>query len=151
MSWSAAEVKSESSYWAEFGAAQSQEQFLSSWLAILCTQNDGVTGGMLLIVSEQANTFAPGAIWPDARRDMTYLAPIAQQALTERRGVVIPHAQLAAAGDGGAFVAYPVELAGELKGAVVLDTAPRPAPELQQALRLVHWGTAWLTDLFRQQ
>src|SRR5262245_22729608 len=150
MSGSMEGVGRDSVYWAEFGAAQSQEQFLSSWLAILCTQIDGVTGALLLVVSEQANTFTPGAVWPDPRRDMAYLGSVAQQALSERRGVVTPH--LPQSGTiGGAYVAYPVEVSGELKGAVVLDTTPRPQHELQHALRLVHWAIAWLVDLFRQQ
>jgi len=42
-------------------------------------------------------------------------------------------------------------VAGTLHGAVVLDIAPRPAAELQRTLRLIHWGTAWLVDLFRQR
>ena len=150
MSGSVHEVKSDAVYWTEFGSAQSQEQFLSSWLAILCTQVDGVRGGLLLVVSDQPNTFTPGAIWPDSSKDITYLGSVAQQALTERRSVVIPHSPPPATA-GGAFVAYPVDVAGELKGVVVLDTTPRPQHELQHALRLVHWAIAWLVDLFRQQ
>lgn len=139
-------------YWADFSTAQSPEQFYTSWLGILCTQIEHVTGGLLLIASDQANTFALGAVWPDSSRDMTHLGSIAQQALTERRGVVLPHPASQPAGVvGGAFVAYPVEVAGALRGAVVLDTAARPPAELQQVLRLVHWAIAWLVDLFRQQ
>ena len=139
-------------YWADFSTAQSPEQFYTSWLGILCTQIEHVTGGLLLIASDQANTFALGAVWPDSSRDMTHLGPTAQQALTERRGVVIPHpGSLTAGVAGGAFVAYPVEVGGVLRGAVVLDTAARPQAELQQVLRLVHWAIAWLVDLFRQQ
>lgn len=141
-----------SAYWADFGAAQSPAQFFASWLGILCTQIEHVNGALLLIVSDQANTFAPGAVWPDDRQDMSHLGPVAQQALTERRGVVIPHSVSAATGTpAGAFVAYPVEVGGVLRGAVVLDTAGRPEVELQHVLRLVHWAIAWLVDLFRQQ
>src|SRR5262245_57698120 len=105
MSGSIEGVARESVYWAEFGAAQSHEQFLASWLAILCTQVDGVTGALLLVISEQANTFTPGAVWPDPRKDMAYLGPIAQQALTERRGIVTAHLPQSGT-TGGAYVAY---------------------------------------------
>jgi len=106
----------------------------------------------LLIGSEQQNTFTAGAVWPDPYRDMAYLAPVAQRALNERRGLVLPYAASAdSAGASGAYVAYPIEVAGELKGAIVLDTAPRPEAQLQHALRLIHWANAWLVDLFRQQ
>lgn len=133
--------------WAAFAAVQSGEQFFSNWLAILCAQIGGVTGGLLLIASDQAHTFVPAAIWPNHGRDLSYLGPVAQEALTARRGKVVPHPKRAS----GACVAYPIEVDSELKGAVVLDLVSRPEIELQHALRLVHWGQAWLVDLFRQR
>ncbi len=135
--------------WAEFGATGAQAQWLEHWLALLCHQVEGVRAALLLLAAEEANTFTAGAVWPDSQRDMAYLAPLAQQALAERRGLVraTPGEVPAAL----ACVAYPLEVAGELKAAVVLDLQPRPAPRLQQALRQVHWAIAWLIDLFRQQ
>jgi multidrug resistance efflux pump len=38
-----------------------------------------------------------------------------------------------------------------LHGAVVLDLAPGPEAALQRALRLLHWGSAWLLDQFRRR
>lgn len=135
--------------WAEFGTTTSQPQFLERWLALLCHQVGGVRAALLLMAAEDANTFAAGAVWPDPQRDMAYLAPLAQQALAERRGVV-----RATPGElPGALscVAYPLEVAGELKAAIVLDAQPRSEALLQQALRQVHWATAWLVDLYRQR
>ena len=138
--------------WASFTAPQSGAEFYSSWLALLCTDVDSVTGALLLLGGGQDNTFTPAALWPDAGRDMSHLVPTAQRALTNRSGVV-------AAADGSrepsaeqpAHVAYPVVVAGELRGAVVLDLAARPIHGLRRALRQVHWATAWLNDVFRQQ
>lgn len=143
----------DASTWSTFVAAASHEQFYGSWLSILCAQIDDVLGALLLIRSDAENTYVPGAIWPDVNRDMAYLAPAAQRALTERQGVVDTGEAAAADTNAprGAKVAYPVEVAGALHGAVVLDLAPRASRELQRALRLIHWGTAWLVDLFRQR
>lgn len=132
--------------WADFASTQSQDDFLARWLALLCLQVGGVRSALLLVAGEVDNTFHAGAVWPDAERDLAYLAPLAQQALAERRGIVQPLV------DGtSARVAYPVEVAGALKAAIVLDAAPRADPALQQALRQVHWASAWLVDLYRQQ
>lgn len=141
----------ESVAWAAFVAARSLDQFCVSWLSILCSQIERVRGALLLIGGQPDNTFVPAAIWPDPSRDMAYLAPSAQRALAERQGVVDDAKPDAGGTAGGAHVAYPVEVAGTLHGAVVLDIAPRPAAELQRVLRLIHWGTAWLVDLFRQR
>jgi hypothetical protein len=133
--------------WAAFAVAQSGEQFFSHWLAILCTQIGGVVGGLLLVASEQEHTFVPAAVWPNHGRDLSYLGPVAQEALTARRGRVVPQV----AGALGACVAYPIEIDRELKGAVVLDLSVRRDDQLQHALGLIHWSQAWLVDLFRQR
>ena len=143
---------SDASTWAAFIAARTLDQFYASWLSILCAQIERVLGALLLTRAETENTYVPGAIWPDPNRDMAYLAPTAQRALAERQGIVeTVDDSAAAAGLRGARVAYPVEVGGNLHGAVVLDLGPRPDAELQNALRLLHWGTAWLVDLFRQR
>ena len=138
--------------WAAFIAARTLDQFYASWLAILCAQIERVIGALLLTRAETENTYVPGAIWPDPKRDMAYLAPTAQRALAERQGVVETVDDSAtAAGLRGERVAYPVEVGGTLHGAVVLDLGARPDAELQHALRLLHWGTAWLVDLYRSR
>lgn len=142
----------DASTWSTFVAANSVDQFYASWLAILCAQVEQVLGALLLIRSDTENTYVPGAIWPDVNRDMTHLAPTAQRALTERQGVVDTGDDAAESHElRGAKVAYPIEVAGALHGAVVLDLAPRASRDLQRALRLIHWGAAWLVDLFRQR
>ena len=78
----------ESATWSTFVAARSLDQFYASWLSILCAQVEQVIGALLLVRSEHENTYVPGAIWPEVTRDMSYLAPAAQRALTERQGVV---------------------------------------------------------------
>jgi RND family efflux transporter MFP subunit len=83
---------------------------------------------------------------------MQYLGSIAERALKERRG-------FASGADGGAaplagapaFVGYPIEVGGALQGAVALHLAPSREPDLQSALRLLHWSSAWLADGYRQQ
>jgi len=131
--------------WSAFAAPASQPEFFARWLELLCQQVGGVRAGLLLVAGDDDHTFEAGALWPESTRDMAHLAPVAQQSLSERRGLV----QRDPAGR-GAQVAYPVLVAGMLKAAVVLDVAPRAEAALQQALRQLHWGAAWLTDLFRQ-
>jgi multidrug resistance efflux pump len=118
---------------------------MAHWLAILCGQVQGVRCGLVLLASDVPGTFVPGAIWPEAHPDLAPLVPVAERALQQRRGLLQPQASGA-----GAFVAYPVELAGEIKGAVVLDAGDRSPSMWQQAQRQLHWASAWLMDLFRQ-
>src|SRR5258706_418301 len=81
------------------------------------------------------------AVWPDPGRAMHSLGAAAEKALREGRGVALaPDGVSPPSPDQPAHIGYPIEVAGELQGAVVLDVAPCTDAELQRALRLVHWG-----------
>ena len=99
--------------------------------------------------------YGAAAVWPDARRDMQYLGPVAQRTLKERRGLVggpnDPAGEAAPARDEPAHVGYPIEVGGRLHGAVVLDLPRGGERDLQRAMRLLHWASAWLVDQFRQR
>ena len=136
--------------WATLDQPADTREFCASWLSILCTQVARVRGGVVLL-GEQDNTYVPVAFWPDASRNLTHLGPAAQAALTQRRGVVLAGGAAEAATTLSTYVAYPLELDGRLEGAVALDIATRPEQEVQGVLRLVHWGSAWLLDHFRQR
>lgn len=146
------QVRVEASAWARFSTAKDQAEFCASWLAILCTQIGRVGGGLLLLGPDVDGGYTPFAVWPDVSRNLQHLSPTAERTLRERRGVVL-------AADGAstptpeqhAHAGYPIEVAGVLHGAVVLDLSPAPPQELQRALRLMHWASVWLVDLFRQR
>jgi biotin carboxyl carrier protein len=142
-----ADAGQESALWAGLAGTGDAQVFAQSWLAIQCRLISAVIGGLVLLRSERDGNFAPAAVWPDVRRDMRYLTPVAQRALTERRGFAMPRP---AEGDaaGGHYVAYPVDSVGLLQGVVVLDLALRPEADLQAALRQLHWGAAGLELLF---
>ena len=105
---------------------------------------------LLLLKDEEA--FVPAAVWPDPRRDVSYLAPAAEQALGERRGIVVginatERTRVAA---GSVYVAYPIEIESQLAGVVVLDVFARPEALLQSVLRQLLWGAGWLESLLRR-
>ncbi|MCM8624482.1 HlyD family efflux transporter periplasmic adaptor subunit [Accumulibacter sp.] len=107
-----------------------------------CLQIGDVRAALLLL-EQGGGTFVPAAIWPSMDSNVGHLAPAAEQCLGERRGLVLR-------GQAGALVvvAYPVDVEGELHGAVVLDVADRADGSLQQVLRQLHWGIGWLATLF---
>ena len=145
-------LRAESLAWARFASTRDRTEFCSSWLAILCAQIDRVNGALLVLGPDSDGAFTPIAMWPDASRDLQHLGAAAQQALSERRGVVVaPDGTSPPTRDQPAHIGYPIEVSGVLYGAVVLDIAARPELALQRALRSLHWASAWLVDRFRQQ
>ncbi len=135
--------------WRVFANPHSKEEFCQAWLAVLCRQLGGVHAGLVLLGSAESNSYLPAALWPDVQRDLSYLAATAERALTERRGVT-HRPVVSAASSTGVQISYPIEISGELKGAVVLDVTPRGEAELRALLRQLHWGMAWLYDLFQR-
>jgi RND family efflux transporter MFP subunit len=144
------QARQESAAWARFSAPESMSEFCSGWLAILCGQVDRVVGALVLLGSGEDGQYSPVANWPDASHDLRHLGPVAQSTLQQRRGVV---AQGTASSPAQAliFIGYPVEVDGVLRGAIVMEIRQRPEPEVQRALRTLHWGSAWLVAEFRQQ
>ena len=147
-----ARARAESAAWTKFSSAKNSGEFCASWLAILCGQIDRASGALLLLGPDPAGAYGAAAVWPDAARNMQYLVPTGERALKERRGIVVASDGVSApTREQSAHVGYPIEVSGALHGAVVLDIAPGPEQELQRALRLVHWASAWLVDQFRQR
>lgn len=143
-------AKLESAHWARFSAPATTADFCTSWLALLCAQVDRAQGGLVLLGPGDDGSYSPVATWPDASHNLVHLGPTAQAALQQRRGVV-QEGNAPATGAPIVMVGYPVEVDGQLHGAVVLEVKPRPDAEVQRVLRILHWGSAWLVDQFRQQ
>ncbi|MDB5978259.1 MAG: hypothetical protein JWR07_5019 [Nevskia sp.] len=145
-------ARAESAAWARFTAPADAREFSAGWLAILCAQVELAKGALLLLRSGEEGAYGVAAVWPDAGRPMQHLAPAAERTLREKCGVVVgPDGASVPNRDEPAYVGYPIEVAGCLHGAVVLHLPPCLEPDLQRALRLLHWGAAWLVDHFRQQ
>jgi RND family efflux transporter MFP subunit len=142
----------ESAAWARFSAASDAGEFCAGWLGILCAQIEQVNGALLLLGPEADGAYRAAAVWPDPSRDMGYLTPAAERALSERRAVVVARDGVSAPGrEQHTFVGYPIEVSGVLHGAIGLEIAPRQEVALQRALRMIYWASAWLIDQFRQQ
>lgn len=138
--------------WSAFTSASSDEAFCSAWLTLQCAIISGVLAGLLLLRDKRGQSYVPAAVWPDSRRDLTYLTKAAERALAERRGVVVgldPGRSEGVAPE-TVHVAYPVETDAEVMGAVVLDIRAREEAELQDVLRRLLWGAGWLEALLRR-
>ena len=145
-------ARAESAAWARFTAAGDAHHFFTGWLALTAVRLARAQAAILLTREPGGHAFTVAAAWPDARRDLQYLRAVAQQVLERREGVVAaPGGEQPPGVDGMAHVGYPLDVGGELQGAVVFDIGPGAVGGLQDALRELHWASAWLIDHFRAQ
>ncbi len=143
--------RAETAAWGRFTAPADGGEFYAAWLVLLAARVERARAALLLLREDEQPSFAVAAVWPDAQRDLQYLGPTAERALTERRGIVVgPDGGASVAGQ-AAQVGYPIEVSGRLCGAIVFEIGAGSAADLQLALREMHWATAWLVDHFRQR
>lgn len=129
--------------WSRFSAAGTVEAFCQGWLAVTCARVDAADG-ILVLASPDGRGFVPAAAWPDGRRDKAKLAEAIESALEKRALVAMP------AGDGRLHVAQPIELEGQMLGAVAVDVATLDERGLQSLSRDLTWGAGWLEALLRR-
>ncbi len=130
--------------WDAFTQAKSADEFCHAWLVLVCAQVPSSRGAAILVEGVEANTFVPIAAWPEATADMARLSAVVERSLKEKRGVVLPDVKN---GVRITNIAYPVMVGERVGGVVALDTAGSDA-EVQAALHTIHWGCAWLSNMF---
>lgn len=135
--------------WRAFTSATTDKAFWQAWLAVVCGQIEGATTGVVLMRTVvDAEAFAPMALWPDVVRDLSFLGSVAEQAISEGRGVVKPAVQGA---ERRMHLAYPVQIDQRVVAVVVLELLEGKTPS-QQAMRQIHWGAAWLREgIYRRE
>jgi len=139
--------------WTAFASAASDEAFCRAWLALQCSLISGVRAGLLLLHDEDSQSYVPAAVWPDPRRDLSYLTEAAERSLAQRSGTVLglDAAERGRIASGSVHVAYPIETDASVRGTVVLDLAARSEPQLQAVLRQLLWGAGWLEAMLRRR
>lgn len=140
-------VEADAEIWRAFSTPGSDSQFCQAWLALLCRQLSNISAGVVLFQSAEENAFMPVAVWPEVARDLSFLGKVAERALIEGLGVIHrPEDQ----NNRHIHVAYPIEVSKRMIGAVVLEGGARSEAEIHALLRQLHWGIAWLHDLFNR-
>ena len=130
--------------WRRFAQAQTAEEYCGAWLALQCQAIGGVTQAVVVLQKPGEKALVPVAYFPEAPADRAALSRVAERALKEGQGVVLP------AGDAGYQLGLPVRVDQELRGVVGLDIDARPEPQVRAAMRDLQWGAGWLELLLRR-
>lgn len=140
----AAAGKYEARSWEGFVSARTADEFCRAWLALLCVQLVRARAGAILVENAEASAYVPMAVWPEPAPDLGRLSGVVGRAINEKRGVV-------QAGDApqesSTYIAYPVFVEDRVVAVIALDTSCA-GEQVQAALRQIHWGSAWLSNLF---
>src|SRR4051812_16433175 len=135
--------------WRLFGKAASEKEFCHAWLSLQCRMISGVAGGVVLLsAADKDGTFGLAASWPAGAADFKHLAEAAERALKERRGMALKRLSENGSTPRHSYsIAYPVQVSGRVYGVVALDIDSRSEEALQEAMRQLQWGSAWVEVL----
>jgi RND family efflux transporter MFP subunit len=124
--------------------AGKEAEYLEGWLGLQCRMIAGVRHGVLVLGPADLGPFAPKAAWPSGEAAVRHLAELAENALAERRPLILRLA-------GSLGLACPIQVDGHLHGVAALEIAPRPQEQAEQALRQLQWGIAWIELHLRRE
>lgn len=143
----------EQDLWRQFAEATTLKAFCQSWLSLQCHMLKGIRSALVLLGSPDRGPFTPAAVWPSPNFSVKHLTGAAERALRERRGFLLKTDSTQAPENlviESHHIAYPIEVSGKIHGAVVLEVDQHPGYEVQDIMRQLHWGTAWLEVILRR-
>jgi RND family efflux transporter MFP subunit len=140
----------EQALWRRLTEARSLDEVAPVWLSIQCGLLPAANCAAILISMPGGERRAIGK-WPDDAVEVSRLAPTADMAITERRGVIRKLGAANGTAGGGAQLAYPLVIDDTIHGAVVVEIQTETALHLRSAIRQLEWGTAWIRERLRQR
>lgn len=128
------------------------DQLAHYWLATLCRQVPGVTGGVLFHAPDKGEC-VPSAFWPEQRTDLANLADWAGTVFAEGQGRVVREKDTAEeGGEARNLVACPL-LKGQPKhqGVVVLRMSDQIPAKQQAVMQQIEAAAIWYEALAKQR
>ncbi len=147
------EADSRFDLWKQFAEANTPLSFSQSWLSLQCSMLPGVQSALVLLGASEKGPYTPSAVWPDKSISVKHLVPAAERALRERRGLLVRNGAPVSAGAPAlnfSQISYPLEVSGKIRGAVVLELDLLSEAKIQESMRQLHWGAAWLEVMVRR-
>ena len=143
----------EQDLWRQFAEATTLKAFCQSWLSLQCHMFKGIRSALVLFGNPDQGPFTPAAVWPNPNFSVKHLTGAAERSLKERRGLLIKTDSTHSPENlviESHHIAYPIEISGKVHGVVVLEVDQRPAHEVQDIMRQLHWGSSWLEVMLRR-
>lgn len=135
--------------WQKFRNASGPEEFVETWLAILCRQIPGAVAGVAVLGEPETGPFAPVAHWPAPNLVGLTLSAVAEKALAQRQGV-IASSGVDANGQGMRQMACPFIVDERLYGVCAVEFAGVEI-STNDLMRKLQWAAGWVEVLLRRQ
>ena len=132
--------------WAELTHAASPQDYFAAWLSYQCESIPGALSAALVLGPPGVGPFAPMVFWPEPQGGAPRLVEVAEQALAERRAVVLTLADSTSLG-----LALPLEFDGQLHGVLAFELDAAQTARADAVLLGLRWGAAWVAAYLQRQ
>lgn len=130
--------------WSQFSSAASVDEFVQSWLALLCRNLSGATAAVVVLGEPDTGPYAPAAHWPDEASVGPGLTAVTERALGRRQPVLAKPET-----DQRHQIALPILIDDHLYG-VVAATVGADGMAPGEVIRHLRWGAGWIEVLLRR-
>ncbi len=141
-----ANLDSDLPVWAELAQPAAPERYFAAWLAYQCESTPGALSAALVLGPPDVGPFAPMAFWPDPQGGAPRLVDVAEQALAERRAVVVELSN-----PPSLSLALPLEIDGHLHGVLAFEVNAIDRQRADAVLLGLRWGSAWVAAYIQRQ
>lgn len=128
--------------WTQFSGASSVEEFVSTWLALLCRNIPGALTAAVVLGDANTGPYAPAAHWPEEQVVGQSVMAIAERALGKRQPVMAQEPDHNA-------IALPFLVDDQLYGGVAISVALDGMAPIE-VIRHLRWGAGWIEVLLRR-
>jgi len=122
----------------------SGQDFFQNWIELQCSMIVGTHAGVLAVRSEADSTFQPVALWPESFEDIDAISELIEQVIAQGHGLITEFQVASTKADRNYGVAYPVNDSKGLYAVAALAVTVKHDEQLQNAMRLLQWGCAWV-------
>lgn len=135
--------------WQKFRNAETPDEFVETWLAMLCRRIPDVTAALVTLGEPETGPFSPFAYWPERSIVAESLSVIAEKAVGQRQGVVMS-VGTAANGQAVQQMAYPFIVDGSVYGSCAITFISHQI-SVNDIMRQVQWASGWVEVLLRRR
>ncbi|MCE5974350.1 HlyD family efflux transporter periplasmic adaptor subunit [Sinirhodobacter sp. WL0062] len=116
-----------------------------AWLAALARQSGGIDQGLVVLAGIGRSRFEPAAVWPERAKPQRELMTAIDDALRADRMVI------ETVGEGGAAVAVPIRVDGQLRGAAGILIGKEADAGVDLMIDRLQWATGWIEAFLRRK
>jgi len=135
--------------WQKFRNAETPEEFIGTWLAMLCRRVPGATAALVTLGEPDVGPFSPFAFWPERGIVAESLSIISEKAVSQRQGAIM-NAGTAANGLAVQQLAYPFLVDGSVYGGCAIAFVGQHGL-VNDIMRRIQWATGWVEVLLRRR